>query len=235
MTSSDMALKTIVIADNTASVRDRFAGALHDAGHRAIGVKNAQELLSQVRATLNQIDLVVLNLQLLSTGVNLVQSIRELDKGKLTILIFSGSISSAEEIRELAKFGIAGYVNEHSGVQRILPALAPYLFPDNFNRRTSTRVVLGIPITYHVGNAVTAALTLNLGKGGLGVRTMSPLAPDTQVRSQFRLPGSERDIEVSSRVVWSDHRVGMGLQFEQVSSSDQATIDEFVDQQGVAS
>ena len=101
--------------------------------------------------------------------------------------------------------------------------------------RTSARVVLSIPITYHAGNTVIAALTLNLGKGGVGVRTMNPLDPGTQVRGRFRLPGAERDIEVTSRVVWSDRRVGMGLQFEQVDSGDQATIDEFVDQQGAAS
>ncbi len=236
MTSSAMMLKTIVIADDTASVQDRFVAALHDAGHRAIGVKSAPELLSRVRAALDRIDLVVLDLQLpQSTGVDLVRSIRELDEGRLPILVFSGSISSAEEVRELANLGVAGYVNEHSAIQHILPALAPYLFPDNFNRRTSARVVLSIPITYHAGNTVIAALTLNLGKGGVGVRTMNPLDPGTQVRGRFRLPGAERDIEVTSRVVWSDRRVGMGLQFEQVDSGDQATIDEFVDQQGAAS
>ena len=75
-----------------------------------------------------------------------------------------------------------------------------------------------------------AALTLNLSKGGVAIRTMSPLADGSKARVRFRLPGSKRDIEAESRVAWSDRRMGMGLQFEKVAPEDQAAIDEFVDQ-----
>jgi uncharacterized protein (TIGR02266 family) len=133
-------------------------------------------------------------------------------------------------VRQLASLGVAGYLNEYSAVQHILPSLAPHLFPDNFNRRGSPRVVLGIPVAYRYGTTIAAALTLNLSKGGLGIRTMSPLAPGAKVRARFRLPGSKQDIEAESRVAWSDRRLGMGLQFEKVAALDQSAIDEFVDQ-----
>jgi uncharacterized protein (TIGR02266 family) len=115
-------------------------------------------------------------------------------------------------------------------VQNILPSLAPHLFPDNFNRRGSPRVVLGIPVAYRFGNTIAAALTLNLSKGGVAIRTMSPLDQHAKVRVRFRLPGSKLDVEADSRVAWSDRRVGMGLQFEKADPADQAAIDEFVDQ-----
>src|SRR5207253_10037326 len=95
-------------------------------------------------------------------GVYLVRSIRKHDDGKLPILIFSGTIASADEVRDLAALGVAGYVNEYSAVQHILPSLAPHLFPDNFNRRSSPRVVLGIQVQYRFSNTIAAALTLNL-------------------------------------------------------------------------
>jgi uncharacterized protein (TIGR02266 family) len=148
----------------------------------------------------------------------------------LPILVFSGTIATADEVRDLAALGVSGYVNEYSAVQHILPSLAPHLFPDNFNRRGSPRVVLGIPINYRFGNTIAAALTLNISKGGLAIRTMSPLQQDAKLRVRFRLPGSKRDIEAESRVAWSDRRVGMGLQFEKVDPADQAKVDEFVDQ-----
>jgi uncharacterized protein (TIGR02266 family) len=132
-------------------------------------------------------------------------------------------------VRVLASLGVAGYINEYSAVQHILPSLAPHLFPDNFNRRGSPRVVLGIPVAYRWGTTIAAALTLNLSKGGLGVRTMSPLAEGTKVRARFRLPGSKTDVDAESRVAWSDRRVGMGFQFEKVAPEDQKAIDEFVD------
>jgi uncharacterized protein (TIGR02266 family) len=148
----------------------------------------------------------------------------------LPILIFSGTITTAKEVRDLAALGVAGYVNEYSAVQHILPSLAPHLFPDNFNRRGSPRVVLGIPVAYRFGNTIAAALTLNISKGGVAIRTMSPLQGNAKIRARFRLPGSKRDIEAESRVAWSDRRAGMGLQFEKVDPIDQAAIDEFVDQ-----
>jgi len=224
------AAKTVLIADDTAFVRERFQTALHEAGHRALAVKSAAELLARVRANLEAIDLLVVDLRLPhAAGVELIRSVRKLDQGKLPILVFSGTISSAEEVRELAALGVAGYVNEYSAVQHILPSLAPHLFPDNFNRRSSPRVVLGIPVAYRSGDTITAVLTLNLSKGGIGIRTMNPLAEGIRVRLRFRLPGARREIEAEARVAWSDRRIGMGLQFEKVQAEDQAAIDEFVD------
>ena len=159
--------KTVIVADDTAFVRDRFATALLSAGHTAHSVKSAAELLARVRSDLDRLDLIVLDLRLPHAGgVDLVRSIRKMDQGRVPILVFSGTIATAEEVRELAALGVAGYVNEYSAVQHILPSLAPHLFPDNFNRRGSPRVVLGIPINYRFGSTIAAALTLNLSKGG---------------------------------------------------------------------
>jgi len=222
--------KTVVIADDTAFVRDRFRSALEQAGHRAITVKSAVELLARVRADRDRLDLVVLDLRLPhASGIELVRGIRKLDEGRLPIVVFSGTIASADEVRELAALGIAGYVNEYSAEQNILPSLAPHLFPDSFNRRNSPRVVLGIPIAYRFANTIAAALTLNLSRGGVAIRSTNPLEPGARVRLRFRLPGGKRDMDIEGRVTWSDRRVGMGLQFERVDASDQQAIDTFVD------
>ena len=162
-------------------------------------------------------------------GAELIRTVRKLDEGRLPILAFSGTVSSADEVRELAALGVAGYVNEYSAVQHILPSLAPHLFPDNFNRRGSPRVVLGIPAAYHVGATIAAALSLNISRGGIAIRTTSPLEPMTKVRLRFRLPGSKKDFDIDAHVRWSDPRAGMGLQFDRVDPADQAAIDEFVD------
>jgi uncharacterized protein (TIGR02266 family) len=224
------AIKTVVIADDTAFVRDRFRQALEEAGHRAITVKSAVELLARIRADLGQLDLLVLDLRLPNTsGIELVRGIRRLDDGRLPIIVFSGTIASADEVRELALLGVSGYVNEYSATQHILPSLTPHLFPDSFNRRTSPRVVLGIPVSYRYSNTIAAALTLNLSRGGVAIRTTSPLEVGTRVRVRFRLPGGQRDLDLEARICWSDRRVGMGLQFERVQSADQHAVDSFVD------
>lgn len=230
MTSTAPTSKTVLIADDTAFVRDRFKVALEGAGHRAVTVKSAAELLARVRADLATLDLLVIDLRLPhATGLEVIRSIRKMDGGRLPILVFSGTVNSAVEVRELAALGVAGYVNEYSAVQHILPSLAPHLFPDSFNRRGSPRVVLGIPIAYRFGSTIAAALTLNLSRGGIAIRTTSPLEKGTTVRLRFRLPGSRRDLDAEARVSWSDQRTGMGLQFETVDPAEQASIDDFVD------
>jgi uncharacterized protein (TIGR02266 family) len=226
------ATKTVIIADDTAFVRDRFADALVQAGHRALPVSSGTELLARVQDRSEAVDLVVLDLRLPNAGgVDVVRHLRKVGGEKpVPVLVFSGTIGSADEVRDLAALGVAGYINEYSAVQNILPALAPHLFPDSFNRRSSPRVVLGIPVSYRFGNTIAAALTLNLSKGGLSIRTMNPLEPGSRVRARFRLPGAKTDIETESRVAWTDRRIGMGLQFEKVDPIDQQSIDDYIDQ-----
>jgi uncharacterized protein (TIGR02266 family) len=230
MAASATAPKTVVVADDTAEVRNRFAGALEDAGHRAIGVGTASELLACLRAQPDAIDLIVLNLRLVPPpAVDVIRGIRGRKVCRLPILVFSGSITNAQEIRQLDGLGVAGYVNEHSGAAHIAPLLAPHLFPDSFDRRLSPRVTLGIPVACRFDDTIIAARILDLGKGGLGVWTTTPLPPGTAIDVRFRLPTAERAVEAHSRVVWSDRRRGMGLRFERVDSADQAAIDDFVD------
>jgi uncharacterized protein (TIGR02266 family) len=230
MPGTGSAAKTVVVADDTAFVRDRFKTALEQAGHHVVTVKSAAELLARVKAHLPSIDLLVLDLRLSNaTGTDLVHAIRRLDEGRLPILVFSGTIGGADEVRALAALGIAGYINEYSATQHIVPSLAPHLFPDNFNRRGSPRMVLAIPVQYRFGNTIAAALTLNLSHGGVGIRTTSPLDAGTRLRVRFRLPGAGGDIDVEGRVAWSHRRVGMGIQFETVDAAAQTLIDNFVD------
>ena len=64
MAGASISAKTVIVADDTAFVRDRFQVALENAGHKAITVKSASELLARVRADLDQIDLIFLDLRL---------------------------------------------------------------------------------------------------------------------------------------------------------------------------
>jgi uncharacterized protein (TIGR02266 family) len=223
-----LASRTVLVADDTAFVRDRFKAALEAAGHRAVTVQTGQEVLAQVRANGSRIDLIVLDLRIPhGNGVVLLQAIRKLDY-RPGVVIFSGTIASADEVRQLESLGVVGYVNEYTAVQHILPSLLPHLAPETSNRRSSPRVTLGIPVAYRFGNTIAAALTINISHGGLAIRTTNPLAVDTSVRVRFRLPGGKIEIDAETRVAWSDRRLGMGVQFKKIVNSDQAQIDQYV-------
>lgn len=225
------ASRMVLVGDDTAFVRDRFCQALSGAGHTAVPVATTAELLARVREEPEAISLIVLDLHMAPDGgVDTVRVIRQTAGSRVPVIVFSGTIRSADEVRELAGLGVSGYVNEYAGAQHILPALAPHLFPENFNRRGSPRVTIGIPVSYRAGNTISSALTLNIGKGGIAIRTMSPMAAGEQLTMRFRMPGQRREVEADGRVAWSDRKVGMGVQFERVESADQHVIDDFVDQ-----
>ncbi len=62
------ASKTVIVADDTAFVRDRFRDALGRAGHRVLTTGTGLELLSQMRSERDHFDLVVLDLHLPEDG-----------------------------------------------------------------------------------------------------------------------------------------------------------------------
>ena len=221
--------RTVLLATGDGGVRDRFAGPLHDASHRTLEATRASALLDRLGGGEAPVDLLLLDLRLADDGPSLFRQVRA-RAARLPVVVFSGSVDGAAEVRALAPLGVAGYVNEHCDTQDVLPSLAPHLFPDNFNRRSGPRVVLAIPVSYRVDRTIATAVTLNIGAGGLAVRTMNPLRPPAKVHTRFRLPGSALDVEAQCRVAWSDPRVGMGLQFERVDPADQAAIDDYVDQ-----
>lgn len=229
MTSS-AARKTVLVAADTPFVRDRFKTALDTAGHRALVVKSVAQLLAHVRADFDDLHLIVLDLRMSnSVGPELVKRIRKLDGGRLPILVFSGSVANVEEVRQLAALGVAGYLNEYSAVEHILPSIAPHLFPETFNRRENPRVVMGIPVSYRIGKTIAAALAMNLSCGGIAVRTSKPPVRGTVIRLKFALPGARREMETEGVVCWSDQKAGMGIRFTSIKASDQALVDGFVE------
>ena len=161
-------------------------------------------------------------------GVAMLRALRKVDQEHPPVMVFSGTIKSADEVRELGTLGVTGYVNEYMAVQHIVPALVPHLFPDSSNRRSSPRVVLGIPVAYRFGNTIAAALTLNISRGGLAIRTTSLLAVGTAVKVRFRLPTVKKDVDAEAAIAWTDRRVGMGLQFTKLVHADQAHLDDFI-------
>src|SRR6476659_2527119 len=125
MASTTVTEKTVVVADDTAFVRDRFRAALEHAGHRAVVVKSAAELIAALRRGA-RVDLIVLDLRLPDAqGLSVVGAVRQLDT-RVPLLIFSGTIATADEVRKLAGLGVSGYINEYSAEQNIVPSLAPH-------------------------------------------------------------------------------------------------------------
>ncbi|HEY7790882.1 MAG TPA: PilZ domain-containing protein [Vicinamibacterales bacterium] len=220
-------MKTVLIATSDAVVRGRFAAAIASAGHEAHVAATAGDLFGTLAAP-HAIDLLLLDLRLTAPGgAGLLERIRT--DAAMPVVVFSGTVSGAVEVRGLAHLGVAGYVNEHSASPLILPALAPHLFPDNFNRRGSARVLLGTPVACEMGGTLVSAVAADVSRGGLGLRTTANVDIGTAMHVRFRLPGQPGDLDADACVVWSDPRLGCGLQFTGLDPEARRAVDAFVD------
>jgi uncharacterized protein (TIGR02266 family) len=221
---------TILIAHHTAHIRDRVAAALADARHDYVTADTADAALDAVADASRPVSLAVVDVGLAAGDAGtFVGELKQRSGRNVPVVVFAGSVRSGAEVPRLLAAGVSGYLNEHAATAQLVPALAPHLFPDSFDRRSSARVALGIPVSYRAGQTIAGALTLNIGKGGVGVRTMSPLAAGSAVHIKFRLPAGTADIEAAGRVAWSNRQVGFGIQFEQVDAQSQSAIDAFID------
>lgn len=224
-----MSVKTILIAHQSLAVRDRFAAALAEAQQNYVLAGGAAGVRAALASDRTPVNLVLVDLGLATDDpVALVAEIRATGSRPVAVVVFAGSVQSADLIAALGAAGVAGYVNEHADGPQILPALAPHLFPDNFNRRSSTRRVVAAPVSIQVNQTITTARTRDVGRGGMGIQTLDPLPPDTAVQVSWRVPGGTSEINATARVVWGDRRIGMGMQFVRLASEIQAAIDDFV-------
>jgi uncharacterized protein (TIGR02266 family) len=219
--------RIVLIAHRTAAIRDRFAVALADARHEAVAADSEMAALGIVQHALTPFHLALVDLGLARDPLAFVQALRERAARPLPLMIFSGSLRSAADVPPLAAMN-AGFINDFAATSQIMPALAPHLFPDNFNRRAAARLAIGIPVTYRTNHVRSGAMTLDVGAGGMAIRTMTPLEKGTSLQLKFRLPNTAGDIETAGRVVWSDRKVGMGIQFEEVSSAHERSIAAFI-------
>ena len=115
MASTTVTAKTVVVADDTAFVRDRFGPRSRTPGTRRSSSRARRNCSPASRPTSRASICSCSTCGCRTRRASIWSaSIRKLDDGRLPILIFSGTIASADEVRALAALGVAGYINEYS-------------------------------------------------------------------------------------------------------------------------
>lgn len=78
-------------------------------------------------------------------------------------------------------------------------------------------------------------LAMNLGKGGLFLKTLLPLESGTMLRCAFRLPDGGSPIIANAKVAWTrrgaearEQAAGMGIRFINLAKDEQLRLREYV-------
>jgi uncharacterized protein (TIGR02266 family) len=101
-------------------------------------------------------------------------------------------------------------------------------------RQTGPRIVASIEISFENAGASVSSSILNLIRGGVFIKADNPLPIDSLLSLRFHLPGDPEAMDIQGRVVWIKQRsgvfpAGMGIQFMELSPSDQEKIQAFVE------
>jgi len=102
--------------------------------------------------------------------------------------------------------------------------------------REHPRYEVSIPVDCSTRDAFVSNHVCNISKGGLFLRSETPLPLDTEVSLILRLPGSEQCIRATGRVIWNydmkkgTTRIvpGTGIRFLDLPPSDRATLESFL-------
>jgi len=150
-----------------------------------------------------------------------VSALKHRTARNVPVVVFAGSIRSAADVPALLAAGVSVTINEHAAPRQLVPSLAPSPFPDSFDRRSSRAHASAIPMSYRAGQTDRRGAHAQRRQGGVGVRTMSPVAAGSVVQIKFRLPAGISDIEARDASRGATARSAR-IQFEQVDASAQS-------------
>ena len=116
-----------------------------------------------------------------------------------------------------------------ASVQRLLETDAEV----EVERRRSDRAEVLVRVDYRTVDELFSDFARNVNEGGLFVETESPLAIDTPVSVQFKIPGSDEPVSGSGRVVRTQSDAatetpGMAIEFDELNTESRRRINELV-------
>jgi len=102
-------------------------------------------------------------------------------------------------------------------------------------QRQHDRIPKKFRITYSSPDSFAKTYLVNIGKGGVFIKTSKPLQKREKISLRILLPDGGKELEVTGEVIWSSekkHRTpigeyppGMGVKFVDLSAEDKERID----------
>ncbi|UCE85168.1 MAG: response regulator [Deltaproteobacteria bacterium] len=219
---------TILIIDDVPVFRELGAAFLMRTG-RVITAEQAYEGLESARR--ERPNVVITNLLMADyEGQALCAAIKndpELADTRVLVLVAGNSAEDhARAIRAGADEVLRTPINKIELIEAVRRLLRKPV-------QGAPRVSLCEPVRIVEGPQVSWGRACNLSHGGVFVESEHPLAPDTEVWLQFRLPDEDVELSTSAKVVWcsdsdAQEQRGMGLRFLAIDRVTGRRVDDFI-------
>ena len=85
-------------------------------------------------------------------------------------------------------------------------------------KRSSTRKVCRIPVRYNYNERIYNDFIINISREGCFIETQKPLQIGEKILLEIQMDGDDQPIEINGDVA-NANRLGMGIEFEEISSN----------------
>lgn len=219
------ALKLLIVEDDVASLElmtEVFTSLKAEVCAISDSTK-AAELVNRQR-----FDGVFLDLEMPSpNGFQLARLIRKSSWNKSTPIVIVTGLEDRQIMQETFSIGATFFLQKPVDRQKLSALFRTVRGGMLENRRRHMRVPLQADVACTVGSRTTNGVSWNLSQGGMQVET-GHLHSGDAVRLSFRLPVSDKAIDVAGVVVWAKEN-RQGIQFTTVSARDQQSIRDCVE------
>lgn len=231
--------KKILVADDTLPMRIMLQDVLSEAGYEVAIAADGEEAWKILQDDGLSIDLLILDLLMpRMTGFEILERLAELTrKDDQKVLVITGIFKSDKEIQRLKFLGANGYITKTALVDEILFRVNQVFHLGGENSRKFPRLIMSLPVDYHLRGQQYTNYTSNVSAGGTFIRTIDPAMTDEEVEMRFTIPETKTSVRVKGRVVWSNEYEtnrrksslpGMGVEFLDLDPGLQQHLESFV-------
>jgi type IV pilus assembly protein PilZ len=96
--------------------------------------------------------------------------------------------------------------------------------------RQHPRAPIELKVAYKRMNAFFADYTRDISKGGIFIKSESPLPMGSEIEFEITLPKRPTPIELTGKVAWSEPSRGMGIQFTWKTDAERATFEQLAEE-----
>ncbi|MFQ5465341.1 MAG: response regulator [Thermodesulfobacteriota bacterium] len=231
--------KNVLVADDSLFFRVRLSDILAGAGHNVRLAENGKEVINEINANSDWIDLLSLDLQMPHIdGFGVLEWLNENGyKGKFPVLVVTGLYEPGHVIERLKRLGATGLMTKAFTPEHTIFRFNQLLFPEKWAQGSPRkRVPVSIPVDFTIDGFTRTGLLLNLSDTGAFLHTDVAYPVGTPVQMQFSLSGLPRILDITGTVRWLTQEktgktffCGYGITFGSISEEDRVTLAGFVD------
>jgi len=231
--------RNILVADDSLFFRTKLSDILVEAGHKVRFARDGSEVIHEIEAHSDDIDLIMLDLQMPDIdGFAVLKWLKENGlTGSFPVLAITGVYEPGAVMDRLRGVGATGLMTKGASPEEIIFRVNRMLFRKKASEgaQPRTRVPASLPADFTVGESVQTGFILNISESGVYLHTKYELLAGSMVNLRFSLPGSSRVVDVKGMVRWTTSDIasktmfgGGGVMFTTIDTEDQAEIASFV-------